>query len=304
MIAKTDFRLQWASARNLFMIAGFILLSVSMFAQDTAATKRFRDIIYAKHDGVALTMDVIQPAHPNGIGIISIVSGGWKSSHDRIGNGQPFVSRGYTVFYVVHGSQPHFTVEEIVADIHRAVRFIRSRAASFGVNPGKLGITGSSAGGHLSLMIATRGGPGDPTANDPVDQLSSAVQAVACFYPPTDYLNWSAVGDTAVGVGKLAAYAAAFGPNASTPEGRLKVGLNVSPIYGVKPGQPPIYIIHGDADPQVPIFQAFRFKKRCDEVGVICEVKVIPGAGHGGWPSIEKDSELLADWFDKYLRGK
>jgi acetyl esterase/lipase len=63
---------------------------------------------------------------------------------------------------VVHGSQPRFTVEEIIAAIHRAVRFVRSRAESFGIDPGKLGITGSSAGGHLGLMVVTRGGPGKP----------------------------------------------------------------------------------------------------------------------------------------------
>jgi hypothetical protein len=73
-------------------------------------------------------MDVVQPKQPNGYGVISLVSGGWKSSHEGIGSGQPFTDRGYTVFYVVHGSQPRFTVEEIIADIHRAVRFVRSRA--------------------------------------------------------------------------------------------------------------------------------------------------------------------------------
>ncbi|MCW3117175.1 MAG: axeA [Chitinophagaceae bacterium] len=262
-----------------------------------------RDVIYTKHDGVALTMDIIQPENPNGFGIISIVSGGWISSHDRIGTGEPFTNRGYTVFYVVHGSQPRFTVEEIIADIHRSVRFIRSRAKEFGIDPAKLGITGSSTGGHLSLMIATRGGLGDPAAKDSIDRESSAVQAVAVFYPPTDYLNWSAVGDTAVGIGKLSAYSAAFGPNAAAPGGRLKVGINVSPIYEVKKTQPPVFIIHGDADQSVPIFQAQRFKKRCDEVGAVCEVKVIPGAGHGGWPTMANDSQLLVDWFDHYLRG-
>ena len=262
-----------------------------------------RDVIYTKHDGVALTMDIIQPEKPNGFGIISIVSGGWISNHDRIGSGEPFISRGYTVFYVVHGSQPRFTVEEIIADINRSVRFIRSRAKEFGINPAKLGITGSSAGGHLSLMIATRGSVGDPAAKDTVDRESSAVQAAAVFYPPTDYLNWSGIGDTAVGIGKLASYAAAFGPNAAAPGGRLKTGINVSPIYGVKKTQPPIFIIHGDADQSVPIFQAFRFQKRCEEAGAICKVKVIPGAGHGGWPTMKDDSLLLVDWFDLYLRG-
>jgi acetyl esterase/lipase len=110
------------------------------------------------------------------------------------------------------------------------VRFIRANAAKYGVDPMKLGVTGGSAGGHLSLMLATRGGAGDPKAADPVDRESSAVQAVACFYPPTDYLNWFEDGDNAVGIGKLAAYASAFGPKSATPEGREALGREVSPL--------------------------------------------------------------------------
>ncbi len=162
------------------------------------------DVIYAKHDGVALTMDVFKPVNPNGAGIIKIISGGWKSNHQRISDGG-WPNAGYTTFVVVHGSQPHFQVEEIVADLNRAVRFVRANAARYGVDPMKLGVTGSSAGGHLSLMLATRGGPGDAKAKDPIDRESSAVQAVACFYAPTDYLNWFADGDNAVGIGRLEA---------------------------------------------------------------------------------------------------
>ncbi|MDZ4287155.1 MAG: alpha/beta hydrolase [Prosthecobacter sp.] len=223
----------------------------SVHAQTPDDPGHIRDIIYTKHDGVALTMDVFKPAKPNGASIIKIISGGWKSNHNGISDGG-WPKSGYTTFVVVHGSQPRFQVEEIVADLNRAVRFIRRHAAEYGVDPQKLGVTGGSAGGHLSLMLATRGGPGDPNAKDSIDRESSAVQAVACFYPPTDYLNWFEDGDDAVGVGRLAAYAAAFGPKAATPEGRQKLGRELSPIYHVSTRQPPIYIVHGDAIRRCP----------------------------------------------------
>jgi len=86
----------------------------------------------------------------------------------------------------VYGSQPRFQVEESVAVLNRAVRFIRANAAKYGVDPMKLGVTGGSAGGHLSVRLAMRGDAGDPKAADPVDHECSAVQTVACFYPPTD----------------------------------------------------------------------------------------------------------------------
>ena len=83
---------------------------------------RVEDVIYGRKSGTALTLDVLQPAKPNGFGIVMMVSGGWFSSHEAINPAmfQPLLSRGYTVFAVVHGSQPKFTITEIVPDIHRA----------------------------------------------------------------------------------------------------------------------------------------------------------------------------------------
>ncbi len=75
-----------------------------------------------------------------------------------------FLDRGYTVFAVVHGSQPKFVISEITADIHRAVRFIRHNAAKWNVDPDRLGIAGASAGGHLSLTMGTQGTAGKPEA--------------------------------------------------------------------------------------------------------------------------------------------
>jgi acetyl esterase/lipase len=286
--------------RLLLALFAILLSLAPLSAQDP---ERIRDVIYTKHDGVALTMDIFVPAKPNGAGIIKIISGGWKSNHQGISDGG-WPKAGYTTFVVVHGSQPRFQVEEIVADLNRAVRFIRANASKYGVDPMKLGVTGGSAGGHLSLMLATRGGPGDSKAVDPIDRESSAVQAVAVFYPPTDYLNWFADGDNAVGIGKLSAYAAAFGPKAATEEGREKLGREVSPIYWVHAGQPPIYIVHGDADPQVSHTQSLRFHKRCGEVGVKCDVLIREGAGHGGWKEMGEDTARMTEWFDLQLLGK
>ena len=274
--------------------------AASVLAEDP---EHIRDIIYAKHDGVALTMDVFKPAHPNGAGVIKIISGGWKSNHNGINDGT-WPSHGYTTFVVVHGTQPRFQVEEIVADLNRAVRFIRAHAADYGVDPHKLGVTGGSAGGHLSLRLATRGGPGNAKSGDPVDAQSSRPDAVACFYPPTDYLNWFEPGDNAVGIGKLAEYAPAFGVKARTAEGRATLGREVSPIYWAHKEQPPIYIVHGDADPGVSITQSLRFLAKCHELGATCEVLIRNGAGHGGWAEIPQDTVRMSEWFDLQLLGK
>ena len=73
-----------------------------------------------------------------------VVSGGFFSSHEAINPAfvRPLLDRGYTVFAVVHGSQPRYTVPEIIKDMNRAVRFIRHHAKDYGIDPDRIGVIG------------------------------------------------------------------------------------------------------------------------------------------------------------------
>ena len=189
---------------TLCLSAASLLGPGSIRAADDAAFTRTEDVVYGRKHGMALTMDVFTPKeHANGAAVVWMVSGGWFSAHEAINSGmiQEFLNRGYTVFAVVHGSQPKFTIPEVVADVNRAVRFIRFHAKDYKIDPDRLGVTGASAGGHLSLMLGTAGDAGDPNAKDPVNRVSSRVQAVACFFPPTDFLNYGKPGENAPGAG-------------------------------------------------------------------------------------------------------
>lgn len=282
-----------------FFLALLTLSSQLAVAQDV---RRERDIIYQQFEGVSLTMDVFIPKKPNGIGIVKIVSGGWKSNHSKVNDGfsSPYTDNGYTVFAVFHGSQPRYQVRDIMKFMHRAVRFIRTNADRWNIDPDKIGVTGSSAGGHLSLVLATKGGPGDPNAKDPVDRASSAVQAAAVFYPPTDYLNWSGPGDDCVGVGKQERWQPAFGDESATAESRQTLGRHMSSIYHISEKTPPVTIIHGDADPIVPLFQSESFKKKAESMGVQVELVIKEGAKHG-WPNKQADEAQFLSWFNGHL---
>lgn len=289
-------------------IALLALLGTTLFAPGpgalaSTASTRTEDVIYGRKHGVALTMDIFTPEQPNGCGVVFMVSGGFFSAKNMINTAffQAFLDRGYVVFAVVHGSQPKYAIPEIVEDIHRSLRYIRHHAADYGVDPARLGICGASAGGHLSLTMGTQGKPGDPQAKDPVDRESSEVAAVACFFPPTDFLNYGKPGEDAVGVGILEGFRAAFGPEAETAEGRQRLGREISPVNFITEKTVPTLIIHGDADKLVPIQQAHLFVDKAREVGVPARLIVRPGKEHG-WPEIFMDLPLLADWFDRYLR--
>jgi acetyl esterase/lipase len=288
-----------------------VLVALAASASDQSTTApaftRTEDVIYARKFGTALTMDFFRPEKPNGYGVAFMVSGGWFSSHDGIDHNipifiQPLMARGYTVFAVVHGSQPKFNVTEIVPDIHRAIRFIRHNAAKYGINPDKIGITGGSAGGHLSLTMAVKGAPGKADAKDPIERESSEIQCVACFFPPTDFLNYNHPDDDAVGVGTLKDFKVAFGPRADTAEGRKELGHEISPVYFIRSNQAPVLIVHGDADKLVPMYQAEQFVKKSREAGATAKLVVHEGKAHG-WADSAKDLELFGDWFDEHLRG-
>jgi acetyl esterase/lipase len=283
---------------------------------DEPKFKRTEDVIYGRKYGVALTMDVFTPEKPNGAAVVMVVSGGWFSTHDAISTKfiDEVLSRGYTVFAVVHGSQPKFTIPEIVQDMNRSIRFIRHRASKYGIDPQRIGIMGGSAGGHLSLMQGTSGNEGDPTAGDPVDWESSRVAAVACLYPPTDFLNYGKEGEIALGCGILKGFRAPFDFHHLDDETKhfvpitdvgevLEIGKEISPVNHVSADDPPTLIIHGDADKLVPIQQAKIIVDKLKAAGVKAELFVKEGAGHG-WPDMGPDLAKMADWFDENLAAK
>jgi acetyl esterase/lipase len=287
---------------------------------DPSPFTRTEDVIYGRKAGTALTLDVLTPKKDaNGAAVIWVVSGGWFSSHDQIpalaGFAGIFTLRGYTVFLVVHGSQPTFTIPEAIADLNRAVRFIRHHARDYRIDPDRIGIGGASAGGHLSLMQGTAGDLGDPKSTDPVERVSSRVQAVACFFPPTDFVNYGGPDKFAFAPdGLLANYRTAFDVRELDPKTKrlehltdekkvLDLARRISPLTHVSADDAPTLIIHGDADKLVPISQAEAIVARFKEVGVPVELVVKKGADHG-WPGLDKDVATCADWFDKHLKKK
>jgi acetyl esterase/lipase len=294
--------------RILWSLVGFVLLAGLLLAgvwwYFHPKVERTDGIVYGTRGLRSLELDWIRPRNPNGLGVLVLVSGGWKSA--SAGSFQPWMAapilrRGYTIFAVYHVSQPDATVMEIIDDMHRAVRFIRYHALDYGVRPAQLGVTGGSAGGHLSLMLATRGGPGPSNAEDPVDRESSAVQSVAIFFPVTDLLNLGTSTENLGDGGPPKSFRRSFGSEAATNLAVWKViGRDSSPIYHVGTNLPPVLIVHGDADTLTPLEQSEWFQTRALEVGRPIELMIHRGGQHG-WLTMAWDVRRFADWFDRHL---
>jgi acetyl esterase/lipase len=279
-----------------------------------------QEVIYGRKFGTALTMDVFSPKKDaNRAGVIFVVSGGWYSDHNGINGAiplyiQPLLDKGYTVFAVVHGSNPKYAVPEILEDLHRSVRFIRHNAKEYGIDPDRLGITGGSAGGHLSLMQGCAGKDGDPKASDPIDRESSRVQAVVSFYPPTDFLNWGEQGKVMLGTHPIVPIKGAFDfyhldqktksfELITDETKREEIGRDISPINHVDKDNPPTLIIHGDKDALVPLQQAETMAAKLKEAGVPSELIIKKGGEHNG-ELVKEYLPKMIEWFDKYLAKK
>src|SRR3954462_4657936 len=98
------------------MVARAFLPGPALAADEPPYT-RTEDVIYGRKYGTALTLAVFKPRREaHGLGAILVVRGGWISAHEAIlvGAITPLVARGYTVFAVVHGSQPRYAIPEVV----------------------------------------------------------------------------------------------------------------------------------------------------------------------------------------------
>jgi acetyl esterase/lipase len=305
--------------KKLFLSALLLTLFESLPAQNTNTGE---EIIYGRKDGVALTMLVFKPAsNSKNKAIIRVIAGSWYSSYGQaVSEGnllitkEYFTEKGYTVFEVIVGSQPRFAIPDQVNDVKRAVRYIRYYAKIFDIDPDHMGISGFSAGGHLSLAVATADEKIDTASKDPVDHVSSRVQAVAVLFPPTDFLNWPPFGNI-VNAKPLLLANSVFGAvdfkqwNNKTKTydaiidtaQRNKIGKEISPVYAVTPDDPPVFIIHGDADNVVPLQQSQLMISKLKEAGVSNNFIIKKGAKHS-FDDVKPEFSQFTDWFDKYLK--
>lgn len=249
------------------------------------------DVVYGHKDGMALTFDVYHPVRPNGAGVIAVVSGGWQSSvemtraivDDYLA---PLLNEaGFTVLAVRHGSSPRFPMSAIVSDVRRAVRFIRQHAGDYGVDPGRIGAWGASAGGHLALLLGTTADSGDPSASDAVLRESSHVAAVVAWFAPTDLSRWS---------NKRMMPATATLTDAEAAQ--------YSPLHFASSGAAPSLIVHGDTDTVAQIVEGETMYAALTRAGAPASFIRIEGAGHGfGGADLERINAAMVQWFERYL---
>ncbi len=279
------------------------------------------DVTYCTGD-TSLKLDVYYPPRGSAAPLPAIVyihGGAWQfGDKNAIADGRVLADertelnrRGYVVFSVNYRLAPAHIYPAFVQDVKCSVRYVRSQAAYYGVDPNHIGAWGESAGGHLSAMLGVVGN-GTLEGDGGYAGVSSRVQAVVDYYGPTDltiFQEWndvSVVEPNGQTLPSSSAVQAAFGALPGSGDPVLVAG---SPVSYVSADDPPFLIFHGTADTEVDQRQSQHLYDKLTAAGVSAQLVHVVGAGHGfGTPTIISPThaqivQMMADFFDANLKG-
>ncbi len=308
-----------AAMNILFIIAGLTLLDACKKNNDettvpsTPVQKEYYDIAYANASN-AQKLDIFLPdtiKAQNPV-LVWIHGGGWKGgdkSEFRNSNRlTELKKRGYAVVVINYRLSGEAKFPAQIYDVKAAIRWIKANAAAYKMNPDKIGVWGSSAGGHLSALAGTSG---NVTELEDLTQgnssHSSNVQVVIDWYGPTDFLKMDSM---ALSQG----CASSTHNSANSPESEL-IGFQITtrpdlvakanPITHISSDDPPFFIEHGLTDCIVPYGQSqLLYDKLIPVLGSQkVKLKLLTATGHGGglFSDYVTVKEAI-DFLDTYLK--
>lgn len=304
-----DWRIRMAYSRSMrFRFPALLLASYSVLLAYPQDAPKIPDGLVLEREveysavGEPQTMDIVRPRDTSGGALPAILlvhGGGFRagSKEGYIPLAIKLAEHGYVAATVNYRLAPRHQFPAAVEDVKAAVRFLRANSAKYGIDPGKVGALGGSAGGHLVLMLGLTAHVAEFEGSGPNRDQSSSVQCVVDDYGPTDFTQSYSKSVDAAEVLPLFL--------GGDLEHKRLAHMRASPLNWVTPDAAPILAIHGTADNYVAYEQSLWIIERLIAAGVPAEIESIAGAGHGfkGADAERADARALA-WFDKYLKSK
>ncbi|MGJ8724094.1 MAG: alpha/beta fold hydrolase [Roseibacillus sp.] len=229
--------------------------------------------------------------------VVWIHGGGWKTGTKEVLKGQErLLEKGFVLASINYRLSSHALFPAQLHDCKAALRFLRSHAESYGIDGVRIGVWGSSAGGHLASLIATSGNVEELEGDIGTTGVSSSVQAGVMYFGPTDLV---AAGKEEQALKEGSALRRLLGGLAG--EEKLALARQASPIAHIDPEDPPMLTLQGTADPLVPAWQAERFHAKLLESGVDSQLMIQEGAGHAFFDG-EQELAAVVAFFEKTLK--
>lgn len=299
---------------------GFLFIAVFIFVILPTGTSRlfaqkpaFANVEYAKVKEGSLKLDIYLPRASRGKLplVVWIHGGGWKygNKSSALPAAALLLPKGYAVAGINYRLSQDSVFPAQLNDCKAAIRFLRANAQKYGIDPERIGVWGSSAGGHLSALLGTTGGIMTSVSGGVMMNIegnvggyfdySSRVQAVCDFYGPTDFLKMDG-----------------FHLQPKSNESMLIGGalrknadrcMLANPVRYVSPDDPPFFIAHGTKDPVVPFNQSDILNKALKQAFSKSRKEVVfypvKDAIHGG-NAFDSDALLkrVAAFFDRNLK--
>ena len=250
----------------------------SALSQDT---REHKDIVYARVDGKSLGLDIYLPTNVESPPLLVWVHGGrWMNGSKDRGVPTSFVDVGFALASLDFRQSTDARFPAMIHDIKAAVRFLRAQSDDYGYNGDRIAIAGSSSGAHLATLVGVTNGHSQLEGNvGDYESTSSDVQAIISYYGASD-LTTILQQSTPYGVGVRAPVLEVL--LGALPEAAPELAKLASPVNHVDRADPPLLLLHGDRDPQMPINQTHQIEGVYEELGLDVYFDVVHGAVHGG----------------------
>lgn len=268
--------------------------------------EEIRDVVFGTGGGRPLKLNIIRPKNPpkTPMPVVVWVHGGaWRAGSKEGRRTLPLAQRGYFTMSIEYRLSQEARFPAQIEDCKCAIRWLRAHAKQYNIDPKRIGVWGSSAGGHLVALLGTSGGVKELEGKGGWQSHSSRVQAVCDFFGPTDFTRMSE-GDS---------HMDHDAPN--SPESQLIGGpvqqnkeacRKADPITYLTPDDPPFLVVHGEEDRTVPINQSELLHEALKKAGVDVTFVRVKGGGHGFRgntdPTPQRIQELVVQFFDKQLK--
>jgi len=272
--------------------------STSLVAQ---SAHKLADLQYADAGGQALKLDLYQPSKPHAPLLVWLHGGRWEVGSKEKMPLAGLVERGYAIASLDFRPASRARFPGQVHDIKAAVRYLRARAPDYGYDATRIGILGESSGGHLAALVGTTNGRAELEGNLGEHLgVSSEVHAIVSYFGASDLLTILAQ-STPYGLGiREPALKTLLGALPSDDEALARLA---SPVFQVDGRDPPLLLLHGDQDPQMPINQSHELEGAYERAGLDAKLIVVHGAGHGGGAFFDAERiNLVAAFLDEHLR--
>ncbi|HSP14644.1 MAG TPA: alpha/beta hydrolase [Thermoanaerobaculia bacterium] len=286
-----------------FLILPLLLVVSSALAQGYTTIDALE---YANAGGKPLLLDL---RVPDGSGpypaIVYLHSGAWITGDRTGGPAIRQASRGYVVASIDYPLAPQFIWPTQIEACKAAVRWLRANAARFHIDPERVGVFGTSAGGHLGAVLGTSGGEASLEGLQLGDsQFSSRVKAVVDFYGPSDLLM---LDDQKLPCIPLDGNASYMPPSLlmGCPIQQCREWTETAnPIHYISADDPPFLLMHGMLDCLVPFQQSVMLHAALEASGIDSTLILLPNAQHADDQFNDaKYKKIVDDWLDKHLRG-